>query len=44
MIRIRGRERWRTARQVQLSWSTPVIVRANGRAELVAHGNEWIIA
>jgi outer membrane protein assembly factor BamB len=39
-----GRERWRTARRVQLSWSTPVLVRANGRMELVANGNESIIA
>jgi outer membrane protein assembly factor BamB len=39
-----GRERWRTPRPVQVSWSTPVLVRANGRTELVANGSEWIIA
>jgi outer membrane protein assembly factor BamB len=41
-----GREAWRTARPVQVSWSTPVLVtaRETGRAELVTTGNEWVIA
>ena len=39
-----GREVWRTPRQVQVSWSTPLIVRAGGRAELVTSGNEAIVA
>jgi outer membrane protein assembly factor BamB len=39
-----GREVWRTARPVQASWSTPVVVEANGRAEVVTNGNEFVIA
>jgi outer membrane protein assembly factor BamB len=39
-----GREVWRTPRKVQLSWAAPVIVETGQRAELVASGNERIIA
>ncbi len=39
-----GRERWRTKRPVQVSWSTPVLVSAGARTELVTNGSEWIIA
>jgi outer membrane protein assembly factor BamB len=39
-----GREVWRTPRQVQVSWATPVLVKAAGRDELVASGTEWVIA
>lgn len=39
-----GKEAWRTRRDVQLSWSTPVIVEVDGRAELVTNGHERIIA
>jgi outer membrane protein assembly factor BamB len=39
-----GREVWRVARKVQVSWATPVLVRAGGRDELVTSGTEWIIA
>jgi outer membrane protein assembly factor BamB len=39
-----GKEAWRTSRPVQASWSTPVVVEANGRAEVVTNGNEFIIA
>ena len=39
-----GRERWRTKRPVQVSWSTPVLVQAASRTELVTNGSEWIIA
>lgn len=39
-----GRERWRTRRPVQVSWSTPVLVPAGSRTELVTNGTEWIIA
>jgi outer membrane protein assembly factor BamB len=39
-----GKEVWRTARPVQVSWSTPVIARAPTRVELVASGNEYVIA
>jgi outer membrane protein assembly factor BamB len=39
-----GKEAWRTPRKVQVSWATPVIVRAGQRDELVTAGNEWLIA
>jgi outer membrane protein assembly factor BamB len=39
-----GKEAWRTKRPVQASWSTPVVVEANGRAEVITNGNEFIIA
>ena len=39
-----GKERWRTKRPVQVSWSTPVLVQAGARTELVTNGTEWIIA
>jgi outer membrane protein assembly factor BamB len=38
-----GKERWRTKRPVQVSWSTPVLVPAGDRTELVTNGTEWII-
>jgi outer membrane protein assembly factor BamB len=39
-----GKEVWRTGRAVQASWSTPVLVEAPGRMELVTNGYELIIA
>jgi outer membrane protein assembly factor BamB len=39
-----GKERWRTKRPVQVSWSTPVLVNAAARTELVTNGTEWVIA
>ncbi|MCL4845320.1 MAG: PQQ-binding-like beta-propeller repeat protein [Acidobacteria bacterium] len=39
-----GKEAWRVARPVEVSWSTPVIVDAGGRLELVANGTEFVIA
>jgi outer membrane protein assembly factor BamB len=39
-----GKEVWKTPRKVQVSWSTPVLVQAAGRTELVTNGNEAIIA
>jgi outer membrane protein assembly factor BamB len=39
-----GKEVWRASRKVQLSWATPVLVRAGGRDELVAAGTEHVIA
>jgi len=39
-----GKEVWRTARKVQVSWSTPIIVRAPQRVELIASGAEFVIA
>lgn len=39
-----GKERWRTKRPVQVSWSTPVLVNTGTRTELVTNGTEWILA
>ena len=39
-----GREVWRTPRSVEASWSTPVLVRAGDRTELVTNGNQLIVA
>ena len=42
--KVTGKEVWRASRKVQLSWATPVLVRAAGRDELVAAGTEQVIA
>jgi outer membrane protein assembly factor BamB len=39
-----GKEVWRTPRKVQVNWSTPIVVNANGHDELVAGGYETITA
>jgi outer membrane protein assembly factor BamB len=39
-----GREVWKTRRPVQISWSTPVLVAAANRTELVTNGTELAIA
>lgn len=39
-----GREVWRTPRKVQVSWATPILVKAGNRMELVTSGNENVIA
>jgi outer membrane protein assembly factor BamB len=39
-----GKQVWRVPRKVQVSWATPVLVRAGGRDELITSGTEWIIA
>ena len=39
-----GREAWRVARRVQVSWATPIVVTASGRDELIASGAEAVIA
>jgi outer membrane protein assembly factor BamB len=39
-----GEEAWRVPRKIQVSWATPVIVRAGERDELVTAGTEWLIA
>ena len=39
-----GREVWNTKRPMQITWSTPVLVQAAGRPELVTNGSELIIA
>lgn len=39
-----GKELWKTARKVQASWSTPLIVRGPQRTEMITSGNELIIS
>ena len=39
-----GKEVWKTPRKIQVSWSTPLLVRTSTRAELIASGTEAIIA
>jgi outer membrane protein assembly factor BamB len=39
-----GKEVWRTKRQVQISWATPVLVTSAGRTELVTSATEFVIA
>ena len=39
-----GRQVWKTPRQVQVSWSTPLVVRTAKRAELITTGAEAVIA
>lgn len=39
-----GKEVWRVPRKIQVSWSTPMLVRTSSRAELITAGTEAIIA
>jgi outer membrane protein assembly factor BamB len=39
-----GTEIWRSKRNMQISWSTPVLVEAGGRTELVTSATEFVIA
>ena len=39
-----GKEVWRAKRKVDVTWSTPVLVKAGGRTELVASAAEAIIS
>ena len=40
-----GKELWRTPRKkIEVSWSTPLLVRTAKRAELITSGNEAIVA
>ena len=39
-----GKEAWRTPRKVQVSWSTPLLVRTSTRAELITSGTESVIS
>ncbi|HYN05556.1 MAG TPA: PQQ-binding-like beta-propeller repeat protein [Vicinamibacteria bacterium] len=39
-----GKEKWRVARKIEVSWATPVIVSAAGRDELVTAGNQLVQA
>jgi outer membrane protein assembly factor BamB len=38
-----GKEAWRVAREVEVSWATPILVTTGGRHELVTAGNQAII-
>ncbi len=42
--KLTGKEVWKMKRAVQISWSTPVLVQAGARTELVTNGNELIIS
>jgi outer membrane protein assembly factor BamB len=39
-----GKQVWKTPREHRRSWSTPLLVRAAGRVELIAAGGESVIA
>jgi len=39
-----GKEVWRTPRKIQVSWSTPLLVKTAKRAELIASGTESIVS
>jgi outer membrane protein assembly factor BamB len=39
-----GKEVWRTPRKVQVSWSTPLLVRTSNRSELITSGTEQVIS
>jgi len=39
-----GQQSWKVPRKIQVSWSTPIVIRTALRPELVASGNEMIIS
>ena len=39
-----GKEVWKTPRKVQVSWSTPILVKTATRAELITSGTEFLIS
>jgi outer membrane protein assembly factor BamB len=39
-----GKEVWKTPRKIQVSWSTPLLVKTAKRAELIASGTESIVS
>jgi outer membrane protein assembly factor BamB len=39
-----GKEVWRTPRKVQISWSTPLLIKTSKRMELIASGTEAIVS
>lgn len=39
-----GKEVWRTPRKVQVSWSTPLLVKTATRSELITSGTETVIS
>ena len=38
-----GKEVWRTPRNIEVSWATPILVKSGGRDELVTAGSQAII-
>src|SRR5688572_3735594 len=39
-----GKEAWRTPRKVQISWSTPLLVKTATRSELITSGTEMVVS
>lgn len=39
-----GKEVWRTPRKVQVSWSTPLLVKTATRSELITSGTETVVS
>jgi len=39
-----GKEVWKTPRKVQVSWSTPLLVKTATRSELITSGTEFIVS
>jgi outer membrane protein assembly factor BamB len=39
-----GKQLWKVARKVSASWATPVVVRAGGREQVIASGQEKIVS
>lgn len=39
-----GKEVWKVARPIQVSWTTPLLITHAGRDELVTSGNEFLIS
>jgi len=39
-----GKQIWKAARKVSASWSTPIVVQAAGREQVIASGQETIVA
>ena len=42
--KVTGKEVWKTPRPVDISWSTPVLVRVDGRTELITNAPQHVIA
>ncbi|HKV36339.1 MAG TPA: PQQ-binding-like beta-propeller repeat protein [Pyrinomonadaceae bacterium] len=39
-----GKEAWRTPRKIQVSWSTPLLVKTATRSELITSGTESVVS
>jgi outer membrane protein assembly factor BamB len=39
-----GTQVWNVKREVEASWTTPIIVKTEQRTELITSGNQWIIS